>query len=92
MRVVAVRKHRATPWVNRPNNFLPLLLGRGEGRGEESNRINRAPGTEHGRSCRREEAPTIRGLSQSVEGFEESHPKLVQAVNSICTTLSDLGI
>lgn len=35
---------------------------------------------------------SIRGLSQSVEGFEESHPKLVQAVNSICTTLSNLGI
>jgi hypothetical protein len=35
---------------------------------------------------------SITGLSHSVEGFEESHPKLVQAVNSICTTLSNLGI
>ena len=35
---------------------------------------------------------SIRGLSRSVEGFEETHPKLVQAVNSICTTLSNLGI
>src|SRR5881296_2798501 len=35
---------------------------------------------------------SIRGLSQSVEGFEESHPKLVQAVNSIATMLSNLGI
>ncbi len=35
---------------------------------------------------------SLKGLSQSVEGFEESHPKLVQAVNSICTTLSNLGI
>jgi len=35
---------------------------------------------------------SLRGLSHSVEGFEESHPKLVQAVNSICTTLSNLGI
>lgn len=35
---------------------------------------------------------SIRGLSSSVEGFEESHPKLVQVVNSICTTLSNLGI
>jgi anti-sigma factor RsiW len=35
---------------------------------------------------------SLRGLSRSVEGFEESHPRLVQAVNSICTTLSNLGI
>ena len=31
-------------------------------------------------------------LASSVDGFEQSHPKLVQAVNSICTTLSNLGI
>ncbi|SRR6266540_6193693 len=35
---------------------------------------------------------SIRGLSQSVEGFEESHPKLVQLVNSIATMLANLGI
>ena len=35
---------------------------------------------------------SIKELSESVEGFEESHPKLVQAVNSVCTTLSNLGI
>jgi hypothetical protein len=35
---------------------------------------------------------SLKGLSHSVGGFEESHPKLVQAVNSICTTLSNLGI
>ena len=35
---------------------------------------------------------SIKGLSHSVGGFEESHPKLVQAVNSICTTLANLGI
>ena len=35
---------------------------------------------------------SIQGLSRSVGGFEESHPKLVQAVNSICTMLSNLGI
>lgn len=35
---------------------------------------------------------SLKGLASSVDGFEESHPKLVQAVNSICTTLSNLGI
>lgn len=35
---------------------------------------------------------SLKGLSRSVEGFEASHPKLVQAVNAICTTLSNLGI
>ena len=32
------------------------------------------------------------GLSSSVAGFEESHPRLVKVVNSICITLSNLGI
>lgn len=31
-------------------------------------------------------------LAASVEGFEGSHPTLVQIVNRICTTLSNLGI
>ena len=35
---------------------------------------------------------SLKGLSSSVEGFELSHPRLVQVVNSICTTLSNLGI
>jgi hypothetical protein len=35
---------------------------------------------------------SLKGLSSSVEGFEQSHPRLVQVVNSICTTLSNLGI
>ena len=32
------------------------------------------------------------GLSSSVSGLEKSHPKLVEIVNSFCTTLSNLGI
>jgi queuine/archaeosine tRNA-ribosyltransferase len=35
---------------------------------------------------------SLEGLSTSAEGFEESHPNLVQIVNRICTTLSNLGI
>jgi len=35
---------------------------------------------------------SLRGLRSSVEGFEETHPKLVQIVNSINNTLSNLGI
>jgi hypothetical protein len=35
---------------------------------------------------------SLKELSHSIEGFEESHPKLAQAVNSICTTLANLGI
>jgi hypothetical protein len=35
---------------------------------------------------------SLEGLSSSVEGFEESHPRLVQLVNSISHTLSNLGI
>jgi hypothetical protein len=35
---------------------------------------------------------SLKGLSSSVEGFEKSHPRLVQIVNSISHTLSNLGI
>ena len=35
---------------------------------------------------------SVQGLRSSVDGFEQSHPKLVQIVNSISNTLSNLGI
>jgi hypothetical protein len=35
---------------------------------------------------------SLHGLSRSVSEFEESHPHLVQVVNSISNTLSNLGI
>ncbi len=35
---------------------------------------------------------SLQGLSSSVKGIEESHPRLVQIVNAISNTLSNLGI
>ncbi|MDB6125034.1 MAG: putative cytosolic protein [Pedosphaera sp.] len=35
---------------------------------------------------------SLNGLTSSVEEFETSHPRLVQIVNSISNTLSNLGI
>ena len=35
---------------------------------------------------------SLQGLSTSVKGFEGSHPKLVGIVNTICLTLSNIGI
>jgi hypothetical protein len=35
---------------------------------------------------------SIRGLASSVQGFETTHPRLVEIVNRLCTTLSNLGI
>ena len=35
---------------------------------------------------------SLEGLTGSVAGFEKSHPQLVQIVNTISTTLSNLGI
>lgn len=37
-------------------------------------------------------AISVEGLKSSVQKFETTHPRLVQVVNSICTTLSNLGI
>lgn len=35
---------------------------------------------------------SLQGLTSSVSGFERSHPRLVQIVNAISSTLSNLGI
>ncbi|HEY0454738.1 MAG TPA: DUF4404 family protein [Verrucomicrobiae bacterium] len=35
---------------------------------------------------------SLDSFAGSVDGFENSHPNLVQIVNRICTTLSNLGI
>ena len=35
---------------------------------------------------------SLKGLTSSVAGFEQSHPRLVQIVNTISHTLSNLGI
>jgi hypothetical protein len=35
---------------------------------------------------------SLKDLSASVQGFESSHPRLVEVVNRIATTLSNLGI
>jgi hypothetical protein len=35
---------------------------------------------------------SVRGLRSSVNGFEQSHPRLVQIVNSISNLLANLGI
>ena len=35
---------------------------------------------------------SLQGLSSSVQELEESHPRLVQVVNAISNTLSNLGI
>jgi ABC-type transporter Mla subunit MlaD len=35
---------------------------------------------------------SLEGFKSSVEGFERSHPRLVQVVDSISRTLSNLGI
>ncbi len=35
---------------------------------------------------------SVAGLRSSVEGFEQSHPQLVQVVNSFSNMLSNLGI
>jgi Mg2+ and Co2+ transporter CorA len=35
---------------------------------------------------------SVQGLRSSVNGFEQSHPRLVQVVNNISNMLSNLGI
>ena len=51
--------------------------------------------TEIAESQRLKLAPLVHPVAElrsSVEGFEQSHPRLVQAVSKVSQTLSDLGI
>lgn len=48
-------------------------------------------------AIRREKNPdllnlSLKGLQSSVSGFETTHPKLAETVNSICHILSNMGI
>lgn len=48
-------------------------------------------------ATRQEQKPALveaalKGLSHSVQGFEVSHPKLVQVVDRLALTLSNMGI
>ncbi|MBI5507152.1 MAG: DUF4404 domain-containing protein [Deltaproteobacteria bacterium] len=35
---------------------------------------------------------SLKGLALSVRGYEQSHPKLVEGVNAICTALANVGL
>jgi prefoldin subunit 5 len=64
---------------------------------EQASRIANFTQTSAHEATREEQNPeslelSLKGLRSSVDGFEQSHPKLVQIVNSISKTLADLGI
>ncbi len=35
---------------------------------------------------------SLSGLSESVKGFEASHPSLVENINEVCTVLANMGV
>jgi hypothetical protein len=48
-------------------------------------------------ATRREKNPellklSLTGLTESVKGFEASHPQLVKVINNICTVLANMGV
>lgn len=59
------------------------IAGFAESLAEEASRKERSP---------KRLKPSLEGLAGSVEGLEASHPRLVQAVNDVCTFLAGLGI
>jgi len=65
--------------------------------GEQAQSIARFTEVSTHEATRAEQNPellklSLEGLGSSVRGFEESHPRLVQIVNAISSTLSNLGI
>jgi len=65
--------------------------------GEQADSIANFASLSAHEATRSEQNPQLRelslqGLRSSAGGFEQSHPRLVQIVNAISKTLSDLGI
>ena len=65
--------------------------------GEDADSITRFTEASAHEATREERKPelvkvAVQGLSSSVDGFETSHPALVQIVNRIATILSNMGI
>ena len=68
-----------------------------ETHGEDADRITRFAGVSVQEATRSERTPdqaaaAVTDLSASVIGFEASHPRLVQIVDRLATTLSNMGI
>jgi hypothetical protein len=68
-----------------------------ETHGEEARNITGFTEVSAHEATREEKNPELLRLSidrlrTSVDGFEQSHPKLVEIVNRICVTLSNLGV
>ena len=66
-------------------------------RGEEAQSIAKFAEASAHEATRREQNPqlldlSLQGLSKSVNDLEVSHPELARIANSICVTLSNLGI
>lgn len=69
----------------------------GPGHGEQAQSITGFAAVSTHEATREERNPrllelSLAGLKSSVDGFEKSHPKLVQVVDRICTTLANLGV
>ena len=66
-------------------------------RSEQAESISRFTEVSTHEAVREEQDPDLLklgldGLARSVEGFEVEHPRLVEAVNSLCMMLSGIGI
>ena len=77
--------------------FKTEIAGLSKTHGEQADSIANFAQTSAHEATREKQNPqlleqSVRGLRSSVDGFEQSHPRLVQIVNSISNTLSNLGI
>ena len=73
------------------------VAGLSETHGEQAQSIARFAELSTAEATRTEQNPdllklSLQGLTSSVREFEETHPRLVQIVNAISNTLSNLGI
>ena len=93
----AVSAERQAELLKLLGTLKPEVAKLSETHGEQADSIANFARLSAHEATRTEPNPQLRelsnqGLRSSVDGIEQSHPRLVQIVNTISKTLADLGI
>ena len=96
-RVDSISEANKTELLNLFATLKEEISGLSETQREEAESITGFTQISTHEAIRQEKNPqllklSLEGLKSSVNGFETSHPKLSETVNSLCHTLSNMGI
>jgi hypothetical protein len=83
LKLIADLKAEVTPLAGSHSEDVQSIAGFADASVHEATRSEQKPALFEA---------ALKGLSRSVQGFEASHPRLVQVVDRLALTLSNMGI